>query len=74
MSVGDASSGIRSSGTARPFLPRPKSPHQKEVSGSKTAAAKEWENALSGFDAHIASLEIKDPASFTSGLVLLDRG
>jgi len=32
----------------------------------KTAAAKQWENALSGFDGYIASLEIKEPGSSAS--------
>lgn len=68
MSVGDAEQWHKILGnTSSLASPLSKSPHQKEVSGSKTAAAKEWENALSGFDAHIASLEIKDPSSYTSG-------
>ena len=67
MSVGDAEQWHKILGNGSP-LPSPShSPHQKEVSGSKTAAAKDWENALSGFDAHIASLEIKDPGSVASG-------
>lgn len=67
MSVGDAEQWHKILGSGSP-LPSPStSPHQKEVSGSKTATVKEWENALSGFDAHIASLDIKDPGSSVSG-------
>ena len=67
MSVGDVEQWHKILGNSSP-LPSPShSPHQKEGSGSKTAAAKDWENALSGFDSHIASLEIKDPGSVTSG-------
>ena len=63
MSVGNAEQWHRIFGN-NSLLPSPSNPpHQREVSGSKTAAAREWENALSGFDGHIASLEIKDPGS-----------
>jgi hypothetical protein len=68
MSVGDVEQWHKILGNTSP-LPSSsdKSPHKKDVSGSNTVAAKEWESALSGFDAHIASLEITDPSSFTSG-------
>ena len=63
MSVGDAEQWHKILGNNSP-LPSPSNPpHQREVSRSKSAAAKQGENALSGFDAHIASLEIKDPGS-----------
>ena len=67
MSVGDAEQWHKILGNGSPLPSPSNSPHQKEGSGSKTAAVKDWENALSGFDAHIASLEIKDPGSPTSG-------
>lgn len=66
MSVGDAEQWHKILGSGSPLPSSSKSPHQKESSGSNTGAVKEWENALSGFDAHIASLEIKDPGSFLS--------
>jgi len=63
MSVGDAEQWHKILGN-NSSLPSPSNPpHQREVSGSKTAAAKEWESALSGFDANVAILEIKDPGS-----------
>jgi len=66
MSVGDAEQWHKILGNSSPLPSPSNSPHQREGSGSRTAAAKDWENALSGFDANIASLEIKDPGSFTS--------
>jgi len=67
MSVGDVEQWHKILGNSSPLSSPSNPPHQKEVSDPKTAAAKDWENALSGFDAHIASLEIKDPGSVTSG-------
>ena len=67
MSVGDVEQWHKVLGNTSPLPSTSNSPHVKEVSGSKTSATKDWENALSGFDAHIASLEIKDPGSINPG-------